>query len=193
MITHSNPSIKKQVYDRISYLGTVSKADLLNHFSLTSSSMTRLLEEMTSQGLVIVSGLGNSTGGRKPILFQTNPTYRYLFGLEISRIYSTLGLYDMHINTLSLTRWKMDEQMTPELFVDHVVNSAREFLTKHGISPGDVLGMGIGAVGPLDQRKGIILEPEFFPAPPGAMCRFAKCLRSGWSFRRNSTMAQTPR
>lgn len=164
MMPHSNPSIKKQVYDRISYLGTVSKADLLNHFSLTSSSMTRLLEEMTSQGLIIVSGLGNSTGGRKPILFQTNPTYRYLFGLEISRIYSTLGLYDMHINTLSLTRWKMDEQMTPELFVDHVVNSAREFLTKHGISPGDVLGMGIGAVGPLDQRKGIILEPEFFPA-----------------------------
>ncbi|GJM75866.1 hypothetical protein HMSSN036_80820 [Paenibacillus macerans] len=193
MITHSNPSIKKQVYDRISYLGTVSKADLLNHFSLTSSSMTRLLEEMTSQGLIIVSGLGNSTGGRKPILFQTNPTYRYLFGLEISRIYSTLGLYDMHINTLSLTRWKMDEQMTPELFVDHVVNSAREFLTKHGISPGDVLGMGIGAVGPLDQRKGIILEPEFFPASSWNNVPICEMLTERLGSRPNSITAQTPR
>lgn len=165
MMTHSNPSIKKQVFDRISYLGTVSKADLLTHFSLTSSSMTRLLEEMTSQGLIVVSGLGSSTGGRKPILFQTNPTYRYLFGLEISRIYSKLGLYDMHCNTLSLVRWKMDEQMTPDRFVEHAANNAREFLAKHGISPADVLGMGIGAVGPLDQKKGIILEPELFPAP----------------------------
>ncbi|MEC0184825.1 ROK family protein [Paenibacillus peoriae] len=164
MITHSNPSIKKQVYDRISYLGTVSKADLLNHFSLTSSSMTRLLEEMTSQGLIIVSGLGSSRGGRKPILFQTNSKYRYLFGLEISRIYSTLGLYDMHLNTLSLSRWKMDNNMTPELLVDHVAKGAREFLAKHEISPGDVLGMGIGAVGPLDQKNGMILEPEFFPS-----------------------------
>lgn len=165
MITHSNPSIKKQVYDRISYLGTVSKADLLNHFSLTSSSMTRLLEEMTSQGLIIVSGLGSSTGGRKPILFRTNPKYRYLFGLEISRIYSTLGLYDMHFNTLSLIRWKMDNLMTPELLVERVTKAAQDFLATHGISASDVLGMGIGAVGPLDQKKGIILEPEFFPAP----------------------------
>lgn len=166
MITHSSPLIKKQVYDQISYLGTASKADLLNHFSLTSSSsMTRLLEEMASQGLIIVSGLGSSTGGRKPILFQTNPKYRYLFGLEISRIYSTLGLYDMHINTLSSTSWKMNSSMTPELLVDHVVEIAQKFMDINGIPPCNVLGMGIGAVGPLDQKKGIILEPEFFPAP----------------------------
>ncbi|MEF2965477.1 ROK family protein [Paenibacillus sp. M1] len=164
MMPHSNPSIKKQVYDRISYLGTASKADLLNHFALTSSSMTRLLDEMSSQGLIVVSGLGSSTGGRKPILFRTNPKYRYLFGLEISRIYSSLGLYDMHFNTLSMTRWEMDGNMTPELLVDHVANSAMEFLNEHGISSGDVLGMGIGAVGPLDQKKGIILKPEYFPA-----------------------------
>lgn len=50
MLTHSNPFIKKQIYDRISFLGTVSKADLMSEFPLTSSSMTRLLEEMTSRG-----------------------------------------------------------------------------------------------------------------------------------------------
>lgn len=164
MITHSNPSIKKQVFDRISRLGTVSKADLLSDFPLTSSSMTRLLEDMTSQGLIVVSGLGSSTGGRKPILFQTNPKYRYLFGLEISRLYSALGLYDLHLNPLSSFRWQMDVTMTPELLADHVAKFARGFLAEHGLSSADVLGMGIGAVGPLDQRKGIILEPEFFPA-----------------------------
>ncbi|ANS73865.1 ROK family transcriptional regulator [Paenibacillus yonginensis] len=165
MMTHSNPSIKKQVYDRISYLGTVSKADLLNDFPLTSSSMTRLLEEMTHQGMIVVSGLGHSTGGRKPILFQTNPTYRFLFGLEISRIYSVLGLYDLHLNSLSLTRWKMDAEMTPNQLVDSITSTAKRFLDEHGLSPEDVLGIGIGAVGPLDSRKGVILEPELFPSP----------------------------
>lgn len=164
MMPHSNPSIKKQVYDRISYLGTASKADLLNVFPLTSSSMTRLLDEMTTQQLIVVSGLGSSTGGRKPILFQTNPQYRYIFGLEISRIYSSLGLYDMHLNPLSMTRWEMDRSMSPELLATHVTNSAKEFLSEHGLSSKDVLGMGIGAVGPLDQSKGIILEPEYFPS-----------------------------
>lgn len=165
MNTHTTPSIKKQVYDLISYLGTVSKADLQRHFALASSSLTRLLEEMTSQGLIIVSGLGSSTGGRKPILFQTHPKYRYLLGLEISRIYSKLGLYDLHLNTLSVIHWEMDDQMTPELLVDNVEQAANDFLSKEGISADLVLGIGVGAVGPLDRRKGIILEPEFFPSP----------------------------
>jgi predicted NBD/HSP70 family sugar kinase len=126
--------------------------------------MTRLLDEMSSQGLIIASGLGTSKGGRKPILFQCNPAYRYLFGLEISRIHSSLGLYDMHFNRLSMTRWEMDDSMTPSLLADHVADSARKLLSGHGISPGSVLGMGIGAVGPLNPERGIILEPEHFPA-----------------------------
>lgn len=66
MMPHSNPSIKKQVYDRISYLGTASKADLLNVFPLTSSSMTRLLDEMTTQQLIVASGLAALQEGGSP-------------------------------------------------------------------------------------------------------------------------------
>ncbi|HEY4390859.1 MAG TPA: ROK family protein [Paenibacillus sp.] len=165
MIAHSNPSIKKQVYDRIAYHGMITKAELLNYFSITSSSMTRLLDEMTAQELIMVSGFGNSTGGRKPILFQTNPKYRYLIGLEISRIYSTIGLYDLHLNPLSIVRWKMDDSMTPELLVEQITKTAHQFMEKQQITAKDVLGIGIGAVGPLDQQNGVILNPELFPAP----------------------------
>ncbi|GAA0399707.1 ROK family protein [Paenibacillus motobuensis] len=165
MIAHSNPSIKKQVYDRIAYHGAITKAELLNDFSITSSSMTRLLDEMTSQGLIMISGLGNSTGGRKPILFQTNPKYRYLIGIEISRIYSTLGLYDMHLNPLSIIHWKMDASMTPELLVKHITKTVHELMENHHITSKEVLGIGIGAVGPLDHKQGIIVDPELFPAP----------------------------
>lgn len=164
MMPRPDTSIKKRVYERISYLGTVSKADLLNDFALTSSSMTRLLDEMSAQGLIIASGLGTSKGGRKPILFQCNSAYRYLFGLEISRIHSSLGLYDMHFNLLSMNRWEMDDSMTPALLADYAADSARGLLSAQGISPGSVLGMGIGAVGPLDPARGMILEPEHFPA-----------------------------
>ncbi|WP_042203147.1 ROK family protein [Paenibacillus camerounensis] len=165
MITHTAPSIKKQVYERIFEHGTVSKADLLQHFAVASSSLTRLLEDMISQGLIIVSGFGSSTGGRKPILFQTNPKHRYLLGLEISRLYSKLGLYDLHLKTLSLTRWEMDTRMTPGRLVELVGEAAETFMDREGITADQLLGIGIGAVGPLDQRNGVILEPELFPSP----------------------------
>ncbi|NGZ73785.1 ROK family protein [Saccharibacillus alkalitolerans] len=168
MITRTQFSIKKEVYRRILHLGTVSKADLMKDFPITSSSMTRLLDEMTNQGMIRISGLGSSTGGRKPILFQTNPFYRYILGLEISRIYSTMGLYDMHLNLLESKRWKMDQRMTPENLVESVGQEATQWLDEKNLTTKDILGMGVGAVGPLDRSRGIIKRAEFFQA-------------SGWS------------
>lgn len=161
---NKHPTPKNEVYTYIAHRGIVSKAELLKRFSLTSSSMTRLLEEMISEKRIEEQGLGSSTGGRRPILYQTNRTFGYLLGLEISRIYSSIGLYDMHMNRLSVARWKMDERMTPEALLVHVTATIAAFMEEHGISHDQILGMGVGAVGPLDRESGIILAPLYFPA-----------------------------
>ncbi|NIK75098.1 putative NBD/HSP70 family sugar kinase [Paenibacillus castaneae] len=158
------PSSKKQLYNRIAEQGVVSKAELLAAFSLTSSSLTRLLDEMVAEKLLIMSGLGPSNGGRRPILYEINPDYGYFFGLEISRRYSSLGFFDMKMNPKSLIRWRMDEAMTPHQFVEYVSNNIRSILLDHNIDRSRVIGIGVGAVGPLDREKGIILQPLNFPA-----------------------------
>ncbi|NIK71191.1 MULTISPECIES: ROK family protein [unclassified Paenibacillus] len=152
------------VYAYIAQRGVVSRAELIKEFSMPSSTMTRLLEEMLEASKLREHGRGSSTGGRRPILYETNPTYGYLFGLEISRIYSSIGLYDMHMNRLSAIRWKMDESMTPEVFLNRVQEAVRQFTKEHGLQPSSILGMGVGAVGPLDRERGLILDPVYFPA-----------------------------
>lgn len=157
-------SPKKLLYDRIAEQGTVSKLDLLEAFSLTKSTMTRLLEEMTEEGLLIESGFGQSSGGRRPILYQVNPSYGYILGLEISRVYSSLGLFDMQMNPKSIVHWRMDEAFTPEKFLEHISNQIRAFLRDHQLVDSQIIGIGIGAVGPLDRDNGMILSPLHFPA-----------------------------
>lgn len=174
---HRLPSPKKMVYIDIAEKGTVSKADLLGQFSLSGTSLTRLLDEMVEEGLILVSGFGPSSGGRPPILYETNPDFGYYFGLEISRFHSSLGLFDMRMRPLSFARWRMDETLTPEALVDRVADSARQALQTRGINPGRVLGLGIGSVGPLDRERGIILRPLRFPSPGWAdvpICRLVE-------------------
>ncbi|WP_341280409.1 ROK family transcriptional regulator [Paenibacillus sp. FSL H8-0537] len=158
------PSHKELIYTQIAEQGTVSKAELLDRHKLTSSTLTRVLEELVAEGLIEETGLGPSSGGRRPILYQIHAGYRYIFGLEISRFSSTLGLFDMQLNQKSLVRWRMDEAMTPQALVDYASQLMRTLLRDHRIEREQILGIGIGAVGPLDRSSGMILDPLYFAA-----------------------------
>ncbi|MFC4598461.1 ROK family protein [Cohnella hongkongensis] len=159
------PTPKRLVYSHIAEQGAVSKAELLARYAMTSSTMTRLLEEMMEEKLILASGLGPSSGGRRPILYETNPEFGYFFGLEISRFSSSLGFFDVRMNPMSFTRWRMDEAMTPERVVEHVAANMKAILNDHKIEPAQVVGVGIGAVGPLDRESGVIVKPRYFPSP----------------------------
>lgn len=162
--TNSLPSLKKLIYFRIAEQGIVSKAELLDQFSITGSTLTRLLEEMIRDKLILASGFGPSSGGRRPILYETNPGYGYFFGLEISRFHSSLGFFDVRMNPMSFTRWRMDESITPERLTEYVAASMKAILHDHRLEARQVIGVGIGAVGPLDRERGIILRPPRFPS-----------------------------
>lgn len=71
------PSPKQLIYYHIAEQGIISKAELLTRYEMTSSTLTRLLDEMVSERLILATGFGPSSGGRRPILYETNPGYGY--------------------------------------------------------------------------------------------------------------------
>jgi predicted NBD/HSP70 family sugar kinase len=165
-ITERIPNRKaKDIYELIRRQGTVSKVDLLDDSGMTVSTLTRLLEELTQQGVILESGFGASTGGRRPILYQINSAYAYVFGLEISRTLSKLVLTDLELNKLDDRSWTMTVDMTPDVLIALIVDEIEQMMLRHSLSMDKVLGLGIGAVGPVERMSGVILEPLYFPAP----------------------------
>lgn len=154
----------REIYRLIRKYGTVSKLVLQEQSRLTVSTLTRILEELVQQGLIVEVGFGESTGGRRPILYEANRDYARVFGLEIARASSRLVLCDMHLNVLESKRWEMNEQATPQFLIEEIARAGKAMMERRGIGPERVLGLGIGAVGPLDRHSGVILEPLYFPA-----------------------------
>ncbi len=159
-----NPKAK-EVYMILRRQGTVSRFDLLEQTRLTGSTLTRVLEELIAPGWIEEVGFGESTGGRRPILYRTNPAGGYALGLDISRTYARLVLCDLHMSPVAVKDWRMTERMTPDDLIDRVVAAIQAMLSARDIGKERLLGMGIGAVGPLDRSEGVILDPVFFPAP----------------------------
>ncbi|MEC0170088.1 ROK family protein [Paenibacillus graminis] len=161
----------KDMYLSVRKKGTVSKQTLLEESGLTVSTLTRILDELLAQNLLLEVGFGESTGGRRPTLYETNPTYGYVFGLEISRTFSKLVLADLHLNLLDEYSWTMDEHATPERLIESVHAQVLHMLEQTSIDISQVIGLGIGAVGPLDRKEGTILQPAGFAAPGWSQVR----------------------
>src|SRR5690606_28970153 len=90
----------KAIYALIRRHGVVSKLQLLEQSGMKGSTLTRLLEDMTTDGWIEEVGFGESTGGRRPILYQHRADRAYVFGLDISRIHSRLALCDLHFRKI---------------------------------------------------------------------------------------------
>lgn len=160
----SNAKVK-WLYSLIRKNGTVSKHFLQDQSGMKGSTLTRFLEDMTNDGWIEEVGFGESTGGRRPILYQTSPKKAYVFGLDISRIHSRLVLCDLHLNKLDSRVWKMTPNTTPEVLIDHMTDAMIHILEFHNIPHNQLLGVGVGSVGPLDRNAGIITDPLYFPSP----------------------------
>lgn len=158
------PDLKGEIVRFIANRKQVSKLELQERFSVTSSTLTRMLQELVDEQLIVHSGYGPSRGGRKPILYTLNAQYRYIIGIEISRFYTVLGLFDMSLKPISVTRWRMDSSMDPESYFDYVNQNISSFCKDHQISRDQIIGVGVGAVGPLDRKQGIILNPKYYEA-----------------------------
>ncbi|WP_068775239.1 ROK family transcriptional regulator [Paenibacillus sp. FJAT-26967] len=156
---------EKEIFELIRQGGTVSKIELLEKSGLTVSTLTRLLDELCDQELITESGYGPSTGGRRPVLYQIRADYGCALGVDISRTLTRLVLTDMHLNILDSRTWEMTVRMTPDVLLEEIAAEAAAMLSRCEIPADRVLGMGLGAVGPVDRREGVILNPRYFPAP----------------------------
>lgn len=154
----------KQIFAEIRRKGIVSKFDLLELSGLTSSTLTRMLEELASSGWIKESGLGESSGGRRPLLYRLSQDRGYVFGLDVSRASTRLVLCDLQLEKLDSVSWQMTDRLTPDMLLNEIVGAAKRMIKKHALDQERFLGLGIGAVGPVDRIKGMMLNPHSFPA-----------------------------
>lgn len=169
----------KQLYVKIYKLGPISKVDLIAETGLTLTTCSRLIEVLLDQKQIIESGVGESSGGRRPHLYEVNVNASYLIGIDISRTYTKILLMDQKLTVLDEARLKMDHTTTPDLTISIIIRKIKSILYERQLSHNSILGIGIGAIGPLDHEKGMILNPSQFLATEWVNVPIQKELSTG--------------
>jgi predicted NBD/HSP70 family sugar kinase len=154
----------KNIFSIIQKQGPISKNQLLDITNLKLTTLNRIMEPLEALNLITEFGIGESSGGRKPILYNVNTNKYYLIGVDLSRTYCNIVVVNLKMEILYKKFFYMDESCTPYKTIDIISEIVNEGLHKLKIDKELVLGVGVGAVGPLDRENGVIINPVNFIA-----------------------------
>lgn len=145
---------KKQIFNILYLENRKSIADLCNTVSVSVPTMTRIMHELMDEGWVKELGTGKSRGGRRPVFFGLNPDVRYILGIELTKKYTRINIFDMHNRAIGETYQIDIELQNPGLF--EVLREQTElFIRNSNIDKKRILGAGLSLPGLIDKKTDV--------------------------------------
>lgn len=150
---------KSIVLERIRLHAPLSRAQLSSQTGLNKATVSNLVAELITDGLVYETGLGESSGGRKPLMLLFNSRAGFVLGIEVSVQYIKGALTDLAGAieaelTLSLT------QHDPAFIIGQIRKLVQELMQATPPSPHGIVGIGLGVPGMVDETGTVLFAPN---------------------------------
>lgn len=145
--------------------GPITKSGLIEKTDLKLSTLNRSMKLLIGRRLVFERGISDSTGGRRPSKYDIAREGLYSIGVDISRTFAQVVIMNLKIEALLKYTFHMDSGMSPVKCVDRIADAIELLLSKLSIDKSMVLGIGVGTIGPMNRKDGILLHPKGFLNP----------------------------
>lgn len=132
-------------------MGPISRADIAKETNLTPPTVTNIVNKLIAENIAMEYKVGESNGGRPPVLIKLNPDFMSIIVIHIST-------YNLHQYTLDaeLKTKKKEKNSIRGLKQKEVLELLTSVLDKAiKESPQNVSGIGIVVRGPVKMKEGI--------------------------------------
>jgi len=145
---------KSAILNVVRQHGLISRAEIAKLTKLTPPTVTNLVGELIDTKLVVETDLGESTGGRKPILLSINAFAFYVVGVyagpkKVKAVAATLDG-----NVITQVEAKYVENPTGEQFLKALEDVIRKVIQETSMKKEAILGIGVGMHGLVDSELG---------------------------------------
>ena len=128
----------------------ISRAEIARETALQRSTVSTIVEDLKSDGLIEEIGEGESTGGRRPTLLRLRAAGAMAIGVDITPTCTTIATSDLGGRVLEREEFPHIEQ--PEQLYARVIESVRRLAAKAGERK--IEGVGVSLPGLVDPDSG---------------------------------------
>lgn len=165
-----NTTIRKNhrsiVINYIRKYGSVSRTELFEKTNISKPTVTRIVEELLNDGIVVSTGILGTSSGRKPVKIELNPSAYYSIGINISKSNIYASIVDLSMNIKHKSAINIKSVNNDNDFITTVINIIDRLIKESEISYEKILGIGIGVSGNINFRSGEIVDFGFMHKLP---------------------------
>lgn len=151
-----------EILNYIQKNGPITKKALQDITGMKLTTLNRTMKLLENKRIISEASISKSTGGRKPIEYDVVSSGIYIIGIDISRTYVKTIISNLKMNILREEQFIMDDTFSPQKTVEKINYLVEKMLADLSIDKNEVLGMGVGTVGPLNRNEGIVINPKGF-------------------------------
>lgn len=139
----------------------ISRKELADRTELTPATLTNIISEFITAGMVYELGPGESGRGRRPTMLAFISNSAYLVGINLSRDELNVGVFNLALENLHLNTRPITLAEGPN-GADMVLGLIRLTIKQSKVDPARIMGVGISAPGPQSMQDGVVFSfPKF--------------------------------
>ncbi|XMB66076.1 ROK family protein [Mycoplasmatota bacterium zrk1] len=146
------------VIDEIRSTDSISRAQISKNTNLAQSTITRIVNPLIENNIILEVGDGKSTGGRKPVKLIFNYDYGHVIAIKIEQNHFIISLCNLKPSIVTFESVKFEMNASFEHVKDLLFKSIRELLIKSKTKNQQVYSICISLSGVIDSENGMLIS-----------------------------------
>ena len=143
--------------------GSLSRADVAKITGLTPASVTNITKMLIEDEYLVECKVGQSSGGRPPIMLELNPNARYVIGISIGVWMIDVVITNLSAEIILKKSIEINEERYDYDFVfKELVKLINEVIECSKIEKEKILGAGVALHGIVNARTGMSIYSPYY-------------------------------
>lgn len=147
---HNRNLVLRTIFEHSS----ISRAQIARLTGLTRTTVSEIVTDLISEGLVNEIGVGSSIGGKSPILISLDENSRYLIGLDLAQYQFSGAIINLRGQIQEMVSLPVNDRNGDEALA--LVYKIIDELIQDQNQP--LVGIGVGTPGLVNTRDGVVVN-----------------------------------
>lgn len=153
-ISHKNSIIKRNIIAHMAINGESTLSELTKELHISVPTITKLVQELVDENIVMDQGKVETPGGRRPNAFGLANSAIYFAGINVGRDSMTYMITDLQNNIITEKVDTTFELLDRPSCLERICANIEEFIADSGVDRGKILGLGVCMTGRVNPETG---------------------------------------